>query len=52
MQIIFQGSKLWQLSVCSVIAFLKYIKMAENSMTDRACMGEVMTDHDTSLVEI
>ena len=51
MQIICQGSKLWQLSAFRVIAFLKYIQafkyllLAENtcSMTDRAYMGEVMT---------
>ena len=37
--------KLWQLSSCSVIAFHKYIQMfllAENSMTGRAYMREVL----------
>ena len=28
MQIISRGSKLWQLSTCSVIAFLKYIQVS------------------------
>ena len=47
MQIILKGSKLWQLSACSVIAFLKYIQVkcllqAENSMTGRGWMGEVL----------
>ena len=39
MQII---SKLWQLSTCSVIAFLK--NQAENSVTGRAYMGEVLIE--------
>ena len=49
MQIILRGSKLWQSLACSVIAFLKYIQVfkcllqAENSMTGRAYMGEVLT---------
>ena len=46
MQIISRGSKLWQLSTCSVIAFLKYIQVftyqAESSMTDRAYIEEVL----------
>ena len=40
MQIIYQGPKLWQPSTCS--AFHKYIQVAENSMTGRAYMGEVL----------
>ena len=43
MQIICQGSKLWQLSACSEMAFFKCLLQAENSMTGRACMGEVLT---------
>ena len=31
MQIICRGSKLWQLSACSVIAFLKYIQVFTSS---------------------
>ena len=47
MQIICRGSKLWQQSTCSVIAFHKYIQVsnllqAENSMTIRAYTGEVL----------
>ena len=45
MQIIGRGSKLWKLTTCSVIAFLnafKYLLQADNSMTDRAYMGEVL----------
>ena len=38
-----KGSKLWQLLACSVIAFLKYIQVSENSMTGRAYIGEVLT---------
>ena len=37
-----KGSKLWQLSTCSVIALLKYIQVFENSMTGRAYIGEVL----------
>ena len=39
------GSKLWQLSTWSVMAFLKYIQVltsAENSLTGRAYIGEVL----------
>ena len=43
MQIICRGSKLWQLLACSVMAFFKYIQVAENSMTGRAYTGEVLT---------
>ena len=45
MQIICRGSKLWQLLACSVMAFPKYkfLLEAENSMTGRAYMGEVLT---------
>ena len=46
MQIIcIKESKLWQLSICSVIYFTDTFKcflQAENSMTGRAYMGEVM----------
>ena len=42
MQIIWRGSKLWQLSACSVIIFLKCLLQAENSKTGRAYMGEVL----------
>ena len=38
-----KGSKLWQLLVYSVIAFLKYIQNVEISMIGRAYMGEVLT---------
>ena len=43
---------MWQLLACSVIAFLKYnslsqirssVFQAENSLTARACIGEVLT---------
>ena len=42
-----QGSKLWQLSTCSVIVFLKQFELfisqqAKNSMKGRAYMGEVL----------
>ena len=37
------GSKLWQPSTCSTIAFLKCLFQAENSMTGRAYMGEVLS---------
>ena len=53
MQIICRGSKLWQLSACSVIAFLKYIQVftsAENSMAGRAYVHG--RSADTSLAEI
>ena len=44
MQIISWGSKLWQLSAYSVIAFLKYLCLlqTENSMTGRAYMREAL----------
>ena len=45
MQIIRRGSKLWKLSTCCVIAFLKC------SMTDRAYM-EHGRSSDTNLAEI
>ena len=40
------GSKLWQLSTSSVVAFCKYIQVvfqADSSMTGRTYMGEVLT---------
>ena len=43
MQIICRGSKLWQLSTCSVITIHTYIQVllqAGNSMTGRAHIGE------------
>ena len=46
MQIICRGSKLWQLLACSAMAFwntFKFLLQAENSMTGRAYMGEVLT---------
>ena len=45
MQIICRMSKLWQLSTCSVVAIHKKIPVffqAENSMTGRAYLGEVL----------
>ena len=41
-----KGSKLWQLSACSVMAFsntFMYLFQDENNMTSRAYMGEVLT---------
>ena len=40
----FAGGPIWQLSACGVIAFIKfkYLLQAENGMTGRACMGEVL----------
>ena len=42
LSLIWRGSKLWQLSTCSVIALLKYIQVFTSSMTGRAYTGEVL----------
>ena len=44
MQIICRRSKLWQLSACNVMVLtFQCLLQAENSLTGRAYMGEVLT---------